>query len=84
MRKAALRQYALQHQVDGIVLSSLYSYTERFAENDTAIISIGQSVEYPDVDQVATDDQAGSASATRYLIQKGHRSIGMITGQKPC
>jgi LacI family transcriptional regulator len=42
---------------------------------------MGHSIERPDVDQVVTDDQAGCASATRYLIQQGHRSIGMITGQ---
>jgi LacI family transcriptional regulator len=73
---------ALQRQVDGIVFSSLHRHTERFADNDTAIISIGQGIDYPDVDQVATDDQAGCARATRYLIHQGHRTIGMITGQR--
>jgi LacI family transcriptional regulator len=71
---------ALQRQVDGIVFSSLHSHTEQFADQDTALISIGQSIERPDIDQVATDDRAGSATATRYLIQQGHTLIGMIAG----
>ncbi|MFL5660317.1 MAG: LacI family DNA-binding transcriptional regulator [Ktedonobacteraceae bacterium] len=74
---------AVQRQVDGIVLSSLHSMikdVQEFIKQGMHLISIGTSIDHPQVDKVSTDDQQGARTATDYLIQRGHRRIGMITG----
>jgi LacI family transcriptional regulator len=74
---------AVQRQVDGIVLSSLHNMSQKlqeYIEDDVTFVSLGPSIDLPQVDKVSTDDAAGAKEATRYLIQRGHRRIGMIGG----
>lgn len=74
---------AVQRQVDGIVLSSLHSMSHKlqdYIEDDVTFVSLGPSLDLPQVDKVSTDDAAGAKEATRYLIQRGHWRIGMIGG----
>ncbi len=73
----------LRRQVDGIVVASLRPIAgnvQEFMEEHIPFVSIGVSVEHPLVDQVSTDDEEGAAAATRYLLQQGYRSIGIIGG----
>ncbi|MGH2634961.1 MAG: LacI family DNA-binding transcriptional regulator [Actinomycetota bacterium] len=44
------------------------------------IVSLGRSIDDPRVDTVLSDDEHGAFEATRYLIRRGHRRIGMIRG----
>lgn len=74
---------AIQRQMDGIVLSSFYNRIEeiqRSIKDNVPLVSIGPGINNSNADQVTTDDQQGAMNITRYLIQKGHRRIGMISG----
>lgn len=74
---------AIHRQVDGIVVSSLHPMAkeiEEFLTEDVPFISLGVSVNHPQIDQVATDDRQGALIATRYLLDQGHQRVGMISG----
>ena len=44
------------------------------------VVSLGGSVDDRRVDAVLTDDEHGAFEATRHLILRGHRRVGMIRG----
>ena len=44
------------------------------------VVAIGPRIDDPRVDVVLTDDEHGAYEAGRYLIERGHRRIGMIGG----
>ena len=74
---------AVQYKVDGIIVSSLHERTQDvldFIKESITFVSLGPCIEHVEVDRVSTDDQQGVVSAMRYLIQRGHRRIGMIGG----
>lgn len=79
----ALIADAVQRQVDGIVVSSLYplsSEIQEFLEQNVVFVSIGHSIDHIQVDRSFTNDKAGACEATRYLLAKGHQCIAMISG----
>ncbi len=74
-------QLASEHLVDGIILSGPRQDDQeiaRFVENGFPIVLMGQlsGSPLPFVDVNAVE---GAATATRHLIQLGHRRIGLIT-----
>jgi LacI family transcriptional regulator len=74
---------AVQRKVDGIILSSLHERTQdvlKFIKSGLTFVSLGTGIDHPAVDRVATDDRQGALIATRFLIERGHRRIGMIGG----
>src|SRR5260370_15881417 len=74
----------VRRQVDGIVLVSFHLTTEALEEALTAnipVISIGTLIDHPLIDVVRPDDTQGAQAATEYLLARGHRRIGLITGE---
>jgi len=49
-------------------------------EQGMPVVSLGESVDDPRVDVVLTDDEHGAFEATRHLIRRGQRRVGMIGG----
>lgn len=75
----------LSKQVDGIVYVASHERTlsKCLPENLPIPVSVAygysKSEEYP---SVAVDDKNGAYKLVRYLTEKGHRSIGVITGKE--
>lgn len=73
-----------EKRIDGLILAGTifrkeyYDYIKRM-EIPTVLLSTYS--EYP-VPHVTADDHAAAYTATKYLIQKGHKKIGMISGNK--
>lgn len=44
------------------------------------VVSIGDNIDDQRVDLVLTDDEHGAYEATRYLLDRGHRRIGLVGG----
>jgi LacI family transcriptional regulator len=74
---------SLQRRVDGIALAAFATTARMLAAVLRAgipLVSIGTMIRHPRVDQVSTDDVAGSRDATAYLLRKGYGPIAMIGG----
>lgn len=74
---------AFDRHVDGIVLVAFQigaTDLREIIDSGLPIVSIGASIDDPRVDAVLTDDEHGAFEAARYLIERGHRTIGMIGG----
>lgn len=72
-----------EKQVDGIIfMGNIVS--EKLAEGfngiDIPVVLIG--TDYADLPSVSIDNVSASKEAINYLIRKGHRRIGIITGKK--
>jgi LacI family transcriptional regulator len=69
--------------VDGIILPPLHEEDAAFVklvQNGIPLVCVDRSVTNVAVDEVTIDNQRGAFEAIQYLIQKGHRRIGLITG----
>jgi LacI family transcriptional regulator len=74
---------SLQRRVDGIAFAAFATNARMLApilRADIPFVSIGTMIRHGKVDQVRTDDVAGSRDATSYLIERGYEPIGMIGG----
>ncbi|MGZ5353584.1 MAG: LacI family DNA-binding transcriptional regulator [Actinomycetota bacterium] len=74
---------ALQRRVDGIAFAAFATTTRMLITVLRAgipLVSIGTMLRHARIDQVSSNDEAGSQDATAYLIEKGYRSIAMIGG----
>jgi LacI family transcriptional regulator len=74
---------ALQRRVDGIAFAAFATTARMLApvlRANIPLVSIGTMIRHAKIDQVSTDDVAGSRDATEYLIRKRYGSIGMIAG----
>ena len=73
----------LQRQVDGLAIASFHDVTEIVRATmspDFPCVAIDSIVSLPNVDIVTSDGPVCAAEATRYLLSRGHRRIGMIGG----
>jgi DNA-binding LacI/PurR family transcriptional regulator len=52
----------------------------RLADEDIALVAVDNYSLSRHIDSIVTDDQAGAYTATRHLIELGHRRIAMILG----
>jgi LacI family transcriptional regulator len=76
--------YSLEaQQVDGIVLCSsrlsepqLHGLAERYQP----LVLVNRQIDHEQTGCVVVDDVSGSAEAARYLLQLGHRNIGLLAG----
>ncbi|MCQ2546727.1 MAG: LacI family transcriptional regulator [Clostridia bacterium] len=77
----------VNRKVDGIIL--LYSlglddeYTEWIDELDMPVVTIGESKIKADWDSVKVDNRAAMAEITSYMLECGHRRIGVLRGTDP-
>lgn len=78
-------QLMSEKQVDGIIFTSeviTEEYYELLKEIRIPTILISsKSTDYP-IPYVKVDDQSAAYTATEYLIKKGHKHIGMISGSR--
>ena len=72
--------------MDGIIVLAVQEKfvpaIRRLRDNEFPIVTIG--VTFPELSDLGfgTDHQAISSQATEYLIQRGYRRIGMLSGPK--
>jgi len=72
-----------EKQVDGIVFTSEWlkdeyaRYVEKMEIPMALVATYSHAYSFP---SVRVDDRVASYSAVRYLVEQGHRSIGMISG----
>ena len=72
-------------RVDGIILcSSRLSEPQlvRLAERYQPLVLVNRQIAHPQTGYVVVDDARGSAEAVRYLLQLGHRKIGLLAGPR--
>jgi LacI family transcriptional regulator len=73
-----------EKRIDGLILASTlmkkeyYDYVNKMG---IPMILLSTESDYP-IPYVTADDYAAGYTATKYLIQKGHKKIGMISGGK--
>ncbi|MCI2256672.1 LacI family transcriptional regulator [Domibacillus sp. PGB-M46] len=73
-----------EKRVDGIILASTIlqkEYYDYIEKTKIPIVLLSTDSEYP-VSSVTADDYAAAYMATKYLIQQGHKKVGMISGNK--
>lgn len=76
-------QVLREKQVDGIILSSgvlKEEYYETLRKMGIPVVLVASKSEYADIPYVKVDDHQAAYDACTYLIQQGHRRIGMISG----
>jgi LacI family transcriptional regulator len=74
---------AFDRHVDGMIVVAFHlgaSDLEEIVRSGLPIVSVGGAIDDPRVDSVRTDDEHGAFEATRFLIDRGHRRIGLIRG----
>lgn len=71
-----------ERRVDGVLLISLQisdAYAYRFNHSQIPIVLVDSF--HPDLDSIKVENEQGAYLATEYLIELGHKRIGMIDGQ---
>lgn len=73
-----------QRRLAGIILTGVTDSTlglvKEFSRSGIPCVVIWEIVEDPEVSFVAFDNRVAAYSMTRYLLELGHRRIGLITG----
>jgi len=74
---------------DGFLILSVDSNAEalsqlshKLQESNTPVVIVNQVIDTQDTSYVSCDDFGGGFKATSYLINKGHRNIGIISGSE--
>ncbi|MCK6627399.1 MAG: LacI family transcriptional regulator [Anaerolineae bacterium] len=71
------------HQIDGLIIAPTGVHSERLirmAEAEVPIVLLDRSAPGITAPLVGVDNENGAYQATRYLIELGHRRIGILTG----
>ncbi|MEW9032089.1 MAG: LacI family DNA-binding transcriptional regulator [Planifilum fimeticola] len=74
-----------EKQIDGVIFVSEVlkeEYYQALSEMDVPVVLISTKSERFPLPYVKVDDRSAAYSATSYLIEKGHRRIGMISGNR--
>lgn len=74
-------------RVDGLILASTGRHQESKIQSEIAtyhdlnipVVLISRRLPYIDIDTVELENRQGAYEATRYLIENGHRRIGIIS-----
>lgn len=74
-----------QKPIDGLIIAAAnilqsVDYLDQLCQQRFPIVFVDQRVEGTSIPYVTADNCQGAFDATRYLIQLGHRRIGMIAG----
>jgi LacI family transcriptional regulator len=75
-------QTLLEKQVKGLILSSISKEKDllrSYLAKGLKVISIDQIIDNPEVYQIGFDYRKGGYLACKYLIEQGHRRIGLAT-----
>ncbi len=70
--------------VDGIILGPAGGNSDFILEvsQQIPVVLIDRNIPDSDISAVIVDNEEGAYQATRYLLEKGHRSIGLATWQQ--
>jgi DNA-binding LacI/PurR family transcriptional regulator len=71
-------------RVDALVVTPTAEnvrYLARLIESGIVIVQVDRRVEGLAADTILVDNEAGAVSAVSYLIEAGHTSIGILTGE---
>ncbi len=77
-----LDKILLEKKVDSVILVSMRisdSYARKFNKSSTPLILVDSY--HPKVDSIITTNESGAYSATKHLIDLGHKDIGFIVGK---
>ena len=75
----------IQKKVDGIIFAptgETESNAKHLIQNDIPFVFIDRKIESIQADAVLSDNVSGAKEAVSYLIDQGHRRIGIILGLK--
>lgn len=80
--KDELPKMVRERQVDGLILVGTFKdgYLNRILDSGINIVMIDPKKIVKDCCQVLIDNEYGAFQATKYLIDRGHRQIGFISG----
>ncbi len=72
-----------EKHVDGLILVGIFreGFVEKILSVDLPLVYIDPKFEISTCNQIIIDNEHGAFLATQYLIQKGHRKIGFISGE---
>jgi LacI family transcriptional regulator len=73
----------LRRGVDGLVTQSFYLTTDdldRLVKAGIAVVTHGNSPTHPYADNIVLDETRAAQEMVSYLIQRGHRRVGLISG----
>ncbi|WP_166001122.1 LacI family DNA-binding transcriptional regulator [Bacillus sp. Cs-700] len=76
-------QLCRERRVDGVVIQGIKNddpYLMEVVESDIPCVLVDIPIQGDTVGYVATDNVAGAKEAVQYLIDLGHKQIGMING----
>ncbi|MCA0172537.1 LacI family DNA-binding transcriptional regulator [Bacillus sp. RAR_GA_16] len=76
-------QLCRERRVDGVVIQGIKNddpYLMEVVESDIPCVLVDIPIQGESVGYVATDNVAGAKQAVQYLVDLGHRQIGMING----
>lgn len=71
-----------QQQVDGLILVGIFKdqFVNNILRNDIPVVMVDPKFSVDDCCQILIDNEQGAYTATKYLIDRGHRRIGFISG----
>lgn len=84
-RTAEYLRVLSEKQVDGIVFTSEFltaEYEHLVKELSVPIVLVATMSHYHPIPYVRVDDRLAAFSAVRYLVDKGHSHVGMISGTR--
>ncbi|MBE7554625.1 MAG: LacI family DNA-binding transcriptional regulator [Anaerolineales bacterium] len=73
------------HQIDGLIIAPTGVHSDRLlriAEAEIPIVLLDRAAPGITAPLVHVDNEGGAYQATRYLIELGHRRIGILTGME--
>ncbi|SNT60903.1 transcriptional regulator, TetR family [Streptosporangium subroseum] len=82
LERAAIEQM-IARQVDGLAFAVFHTHPEDLLpaiEAGISVVRLGGRLVQDGVDVVHSDDEGGSAEATRYLLERGYRRVGFVCG----
>lgn len=74
-----------EKQIDGIIITSEWLkdlYEEAIVKMKIPVVLVLTASSHLQIPYIKVDDYQASYQATKYLIEKGHKHIGMISGSK--
>ena len=68
--------------VDGLILVGTFrkNHLRRIMESQYKVVLVDPNIQQSEYSQVLIDNERGAFQATRYLIDRGHKRIGFISG----
>jgi len=78
----ALPKMVRQRQVDGLVLAGIFQdqFIQNILSNGIPVVMVDPKYAIENCCQILIDNEHGAFTATQYLIRRGHRRIGFISG----